>query len=313
MRVVVSEFMDETALTYFGDGFAVNYDPGLVDNRSRILEALSGAEGIIVRNRTQVNQELLNAAPGLKVVGRLGVGLDNIDLEACEKRGVEVCPAVGANTVSVAEYVLTTAMALTRSAYSSNAAMIAGDWPRAGLGKGGEVSGRTIGLLGFGGIAQAVAKRAKPMGMTVAAFDPYLPDTHPAWDGVENCTVNTLLGLADVLSLHVPLTEETANMIDSDAIEKMKAGAVLINTSRGGIVDEFALVKALKSGKLGGAALDVFASEPLTAEAGAKFSNTPNLILTPHIAGVTDEGNTRVSHLTVENVKRVLNRGRAWT
>ncbi|HIF10032.1 MAG TPA: hydroxyacid dehydrogenase [Sneathiellales bacterium] len=306
MRVVVSEFMDESALTNFGDGYTVNYDPGLVDNRARLFEGLSNADAIIIRNRTQVDSELLDAAPMLKVVGRLGVGLDNIDLEACKERGVEVCPAVGANTLSVVEYVIGTAMALTRTAYSSNAAMIAGEWPRSVLGNGGEVSGRTIGLFGFGGIAQAVAKHAKSLGISVAAFDPYLPEDSPAWDGVKNCTSEALLEIADILSLHVPLTKETASMIDSDAIAKMKSGAILINTARGGIVDENALVSALKSGKLGGAALDVFATEPLTADAGAKFADTPNLILTPHIAGVTFEGNTRVSYVTVASVVRVL-------
>ena len=309
MRVVVSEFMDEAALTKFGDGYTVNYNPGLVDNPAGLLEALSIADAIIVRNRTQVNIELLDAAPALKVVGRLGVGLDNIDLDACKERGIEVCPAVGANTLSVVEYVVSTAMALTRTAYFSNTAMIAGEWPRGVLGNGGEVSGRTIGLFGFGGIAQEVAKHAVSLGMSVAAYDPYLPKDNPAWDGVKTCTTDALLEIADILSLHVPLTKETADMIDSDAIAKMKSGAILINTARGGIVDENAVVSALKSGKLGGAALDVFATEPLTAEAGAKFVDTPNLILTPHIAGVTFEGNTRVSHVTVENVMRVLNGG----
>ena len=309
MRVVVSEFMDEAALTNFGDGYTINYDPGLVDNPAGLLKAMSDADAIIVRNRTQVNIELLAAAPALKVVGRLGVGLDNIDLDACKERGVEVCPAVGANTLSVVEYVIGTAMALTRTAYSSNDAMIAGEWPRGVLGNGGEVSGRTIGLFGFGGIAQAVAKHAVSLGMSVAAFDPYLPKDNPAWDGVKNCTTDELLGTADIISLHVPLTKETADMIDSDAIAKMKPGTILINTARGGIIDEAALVSALKSGKLGGAALDVFATEPLTAQAGAKFTDTPNLILTPHIAGVTFEGNTRVSFVTVENVIRVLNEG----
>lgn len=309
MRVVVSEFMDEAALTNFGDGYTVNYDPGLVDNPAGLLEALKDADAIIIRNRTQVNNELLDAAPNLKVVGRLGVGLDNIDLDACKERGVEVCPAVGANTLSVVEYVIGAAMALTRTAYSSNDAMIAGEWPRGVLGNGGEVSGRTIGLFGFGGIAHAVAKHAVSLGMSVAAFDPYLPKDNSAWDGVKNCTTDELLEIADILSLHVPLTKETADMIDSDAIAKMKSGAILINTARGGIVDESAVVSALKSDKLGGAALDVFATEPLTAEAGAKFADTPNLILTPHIAGVTFEGNTRVSFVTVANVMRVLNRG----
>lgn len=309
MRVVVSEFMDEKALKKFGDGVDIVYEPGLVDDRAGLLGSLSKADALIVRNRTQVNSELLDAGSRLKVIGRLGVGLDNIDLAECKARGVEVCPATGANTLSVAEYVIATAMSLVRGAYGSNEAMISGGWPRGQLGKGGEISGRTMGLFGFGGIARAVASRARSLGMSIAAYDPYLAASDPAWDGVRNCSADELLRVADVLSLHVPLTNETADMIDAGAIATMKQGAVLINTARGGIVDEQALVAALKAGQLSGAALDVFATEPLTAQAGAKFSGVPNLILTPHIAGVTDEGNTRVSHLTVENVIRVLKGG----
>lgn len=306
MQIVVSEFMDEHALKKFGDDVTVLYEPGLIDDRAGLLASVSGADAIIVRNRTQVNSELLDAGPRLKVIGRLGVGLDNIDMAECKARGIAVCPATGANTLSVAEYVIATAMSLVRGAYNSNEAMISGGWPRGQLGKGGEISGRTMGLFGFGGIARAVASRARSLGMSIAAYDPYLAASDLAWDGVRNCSAGELLQVADVLSLHVPLTDETADMIGADAIATMKQGAVLINTARGGIVDEQALVAALKVGRLSGAALDVFTTEPLTAQAGAKFSDVPNLILTPHIAGVTDEGNTRVSYLTVENVIRVL-------
>lgn len=309
MKIVISEFMDETALKEFGAGDRVQYAPGLVDDRPALLEAVADADALIVRNRTQVNTELLEAAPGLRVVGRLGVGLDNIDLDACTARNVVVHPATGANTLSVAEYVISATLSLLRGAYASNAAMIAGEWPRNAL-IGNEASGRCMGLWGYGGIARAVAERARALGMSVAAMDPYLPADDPAWVGIERCeTPADLLARADVLSLHVPLTDETRNMIDADAISQMRPGAVLINTARGGIVDESALVAALTSGALGGAALDVFNTEPLTAEAGKLFEGAPNLILTPHIAGVTNEGNVRVSSVTVENVKRELSNG----
>lgn len=309
MHVVVSEFMDEVALSDFGNDISVNYEPSLVDDRAGLFAALANADAVIVRNRTQVNQDMLDAAPRLRVVGRLGVGLDNIDLDACKSRDIAVLPATGANTLSVVEYVIGAALTLVRGAYFSNAAMIAGDWPRGTLGNGGEVSGRLMGLVGFGAIAQAVAERAKNLGMKVAAHDPFLPSDHPAWSGVESCSVEDLLEKADVVSVHVPLTKNTANMIDADAISRMKRGAVLINTARGGIVDEAALAEALKAGQLGGAALDVFATEPLTAEAGKVFAGVPNLILTPHIAGVTNEGNTRVSLMTVSNVAEALAKG----
>lgn len=305
MKVVVSEFMDEAALERFGPEVELTYDPGLVDDREALFAALSGADALIVRNRTQVDRALLEAGRGLRVVGRLGVGLDNIDLDACREQGVVVHPATGANTLSVAEYVISVTLSLLRGAYASNAAMIAGDWPRNAL-MGREASGRVMGLVGFGGIARAVAERARAMGMEIAAYDPFLPDDDPAWSGVRRCDIGELLGLADVVSLHVPLTAETRGLIDAEAISGMKPGAIVINTARGGVVNETALAQALRDGRLGGAALDVFETEPLTAEAGARFDGLSNLILTPHIAGVTQEGNVRVSAITVDNVKREL-------
>ncbi|ATI41572.1 3-phosphoglycerate dehydrogenase [Pacificitalea manganoxidans] len=305
MKVIVSEFMDEAALAGFGPQVDLTYDPSLVDNREALLAALPGAQALIVRNRTQVDQAVLDAAPDLRVVGRLGVGLDNIDMAACKARDVIVHPATGANTLSVAEYVISTTLSLLRGAYSSNDTMIAGQWPRNAL-IGLEASGRVMGLVGYGGIARAVADRARALGMTIAAYDPYLSEDDAAWAEARRCSIDELLGLADVVSLHVPLTDETRGLIDAQAIAGMKPGAIVINTARGGVVDEPALAAALREGRLGGAALDVFETEPLTAEAGAVFKDVPNLILTPHIAGVTDEGNIRVSAITVENVAREL-------
>lgn len=309
MKIVVSEFMDEVALAGFPETDRVLYAPGLVDDRAALLAELSDADAIIVRNRTQVNTELLTAAPGLKVVGRLGVGLDNIDLAACKDRGIEVCPATGANTLSVAEYVISAALMLVRGAYGSADDMCAGKWPRNAL-IGGEVSGRCLGLWGYGEIARAVAKRAQALGMDIAAHDPFVPAEDPAWSGIRRCeTGDELLACSDVLSLHVPLTDGTRNLIDAAAIVKMPKGAVLINTARGGVVVETDVADALRTGQLGGAALDVFETEPLTEDAAQKFKDVPNLVLTPHIAGVTQEGNIRVSSVTVENVKRVLQNG----
>lgn len=297
--------MDEAALRDFPEAWRVRYDPTLVDDRPRLLSALDTADALIVRNRTQVNAELLVRAPRLKAVGRLGVGLDNIDLEECASRNIAVLPATGANTLSVAEYVISAALQLVRPAYASNPAMIAGDWPRNAL-IGGELYGRTMGLVGYGGIARAVAERARSFGMRIAACDPLLGEDDPAWAESIRLDLDALLESADVLSLHVPLTPATRNLIDDEAIRRMKDTAILINTARGGVVDEAALADALRSKTIAGAALDVFASEPLTVEAGARFAGLSNIILTPHVAGVTVEGNVRVSTLTVENVRRVL-------
>ena len=301
MKIVVSEFIDEAALAGFNGVAEVVYGPELVDDRSALLAACADADALIVRNRTQVDRAVLDAAPQLRAVGRLGVGLDNIDIEACAERGVTVRPASGANTLSVVEYVISTALTLTRGAYTSNEAMIAGEWPRSAL-IGGEISGLVMGLIGYGEIARAVAERATALGMKIAAYDPFLPEDHPHWATAERCSLAEVLTKADVLSLHVPLTDETRNLIDSNALMQMKETAILINTARGGVVNETALAEALLEGRLGGAALDVFEAEPLTVEAAAKFAGIANLILTPHIAGVTQPGNIRVSAVTVANV-----------
>ena len=305
-KIVVTEFIDEAAIADHLADFSVVYDPKLVDDPGRLAGEIADADGLIVRNRTQVRPALLEAAPKLKVVGRLGVGLDNIDVEACRGRGVAVYPATGANGDSVAEYVIATAMLLLRGAYGASARVAAGDWPRADL-IGREIAGKRLGLIGFGDIARGTARRALSLGMVVCAFDPLLAPDDPAWrpDGrrIASASLDGLIAESDVISLHVPLTERTRAMIDAGAIARMKPGAILINTARGGIVDEPALIAALKAGRLGGAALDVFGAEPVGAAAGALFRDVPNLILTPHIAGVTVEANTRVSHVTAAAVR----------
>jgi (S)-sulfolactate dehydrogenase len=308
--VVVTEFMDEAAVARLAERYGTLYAADLVDRPADLAGALGDCRALVVRNRTQVRGALLDAAPRLKVVGRLGVGLDNIDLEACKGRGVAVCPATGANDVSVAEYVIATALVLLRGAYQSTAEVIAGRWPRNAL-IGREASGRRLGLVGFGAIARETAKRAAPLGMALAAYDPFVDAGDPAWAafGVQPMDLPALLAASDVVSLHVPLTPQTRNLIDAAAIAGMKRGAVLINAARGGTVDHAALAAALRDGRLGGAALDVFEQEPLTAEAAAVFAGCPNLVLTPHIAGVTEESNVRVSHVTVDNVIRVLESG----
>lgn len=303
--IVISEFMDETAIREGLADFDVVYDPTLVDRPEELRRLVKDARALIVRNRTQVRGGLLEAAARLRVVGRLGVGLDNIDVAACEARNIAVRPATGANDLSVAEYVICAAMQLLRGAYASTPQMLAGAWPRNVL-IGRETAGRVLGLVGFGAIARCTATLARALGMRIVAFDPYAPDPVFAAEGVARRDLPALLAEADVISLHVPLTAETHGLISTAALARMKRGAVLINAARGGVVDEAALAVALREGRLAGAALDVFDREPLTAEAAAIFAGTPNLVLTPHIAGVTEESNTRVSFVTVENVRKVL-------
>lgn len=303
--VVVSEFMDEAIATEVLAGFDLLYSPALVDDRGALLDAVADARALIVRNRTQVDAELLAHAPNLSAVGRLGVGLDNIDVDACRARDVSVFPATGANDVAVAEYVITAALILVRGVWSATPAMVAGEWPRTAL-MGRELAGRRLGLIGFGSIARQVARRAHALGMHVAASDPYVPADDAAWSLVENATAEDVAACSDVVSLHVPLTASTRHLVDADFLLRMRSNGVLINTARGGVVDESALIDALREGRLGGAAIDVFEHEPLDATRGAAFRNVPNLLLTPHIAGVTAESNQRVSRLTAESVARHL-------
>jgi (S)-sulfolactate dehydrogenase len=280
-EIVITEFMDEAAIKSVLAGRDVVYDPKLVDRPDELMQLVENARALVVRNRTQVRGALLESAVKLEVVGRLGVGLDNIDVNACKARGVAVYPATGANDVSVAEYVITAMLVLLRKA---------------------------LGLVGLGGIARETATRARALGMSVLAFDPLLPRDHAAWQLATSVSFEQLLERSDVISLHVPLTDSTKRMIGSSQIAAMRKGSVVINAARGGIVDEVAVIEALKSGHLGGAALDVFDTEPLDASAGAKFANVPNLLLTPHIAGVTEESNVRVSEVTAKMVLDHLTR-----
>ncbi len=308
--IVITEFMDAAAVADLTADFDVIFDPGLVDDRDRLLALVGSARAVIVRNRTRVDRELLDAAPGLIAVGRLGVGLDNIDLEACASRGVEVHPAVGANAAAVAEYVIGAILVLFRGVFNATTDVVAGRWPRADL-SGREVSGKRLALVGFGGIARILAAKAAALGMVVAAYDPFVAPEDPAWTAVERtASLDELLEGADVASVHVPLVPETRHLISAEQLGLLAPHGVVINTSRGGIVDEAAVVDALRSGRLGGAALDVFAAEPVDARGGAQFAGVQNLILTPHIAGITEESNERVSGLTAANVRRSLSEAR---
>jgi (S)-sulfolactate dehydrogenase len=307
--IVISEFMDQDAVDAVAQRYEVVYDAGLVDRPEELAGLLAEARALVVRNRTQVTAALLEAAPQLKVVGRLGVGLDNIDTAACAARGVAVCPATGANDLAVAEWVIASAMLLFRLAFSARAQVIDGLWPRNAC-MGRETAGKALGLVGFGNIAKETTRLARALGMRVLAYDPYVPADDPAWAGAQRFeSLPGLLAASDAVSLHVPLTESTRHLIDAAAIAAMKPGAILLNAARGGVVDEDALVGALRSGALGGAALDVYEHEPLTQEFGQRFTGLDNLILTPHIGGVTVESNERVSKLTMDNVVRVLEEG----
>jgi len=305
--VLISEFMDKGVAESLIADFDVYWDPDLWSKRDELKQQVESARAIVVRNGTLVNEELLDAAPNLKVVARMGVGLDNIDVEACKMRGIEVCPSIGANAVSVAEYVIATAMILLRGpAYFATPDVAAGAWDRPKFAGATEIAGRTMGIVGFGSIGQVVGAKARGMGMEVIAYDVMMPDDHPAWADARRVGLDDLVAESDVVSLHCPKLPETIDLIDKRQFERMKSEAVLVNSARGGIVNEADCAEALRTGQIAGAALDTLDVEPITPEVGALFQGINNLILTPHVAGVTKESNRRIAEVAAENVRRVL-------
>ena len=313
-KIVICEFMDERAVAQLSASHEVLYDAGLQKDPPRLLLEAAKCDALIVRNLTQVRGDLLaalKASGRCKVIGRLGVGLDNIDVPGCEAAGMAVIPATGANALSVAEYVITSAMLLLRGAYMCSSSVASGQWPRAAVSNGREIAGQTLGVIGFGSIGQLTAQKAKAMGMQVMACDAMLPQGAAvfAQNGVTQVGLDDLIKQADVVTLHVPLVDGpqglgTRGLLNAARIASMKRGAVLINTSRGHILDVAAVAAALRSGQLGGAAIDVFDVEPMPAN--ADLQDCPNLLLTPHISGLSFQSNERVSFLIAEKVLEKL-------
>jgi D-3-phosphoglycerate dehydrogenase len=267
------------------------------------MGALATANGLIVRSATKVTAAMLEAAPELSVVGRAGVGVDNIDLEAATARGVAVLNAPAGNTVSTAELTMALILAMVRGVAEADASVRRGEWARARF-KGSELRGRKLGLIGAGRIGGEVAKRCRAFGMDVIAYDPYLTDDRASELGVDRAGLDAVIERADVISLHVPLTDETLGMISKESIACMKRGTFVVNVSRGGVVDEAALAEALSSGHLAGAALDVYENEPL--EEGSPLREAPNLILTPHLGASTTEAQELVASEIAEAVRAAL-------
>tara|TARA_Y100001934_G_C12292333_1_gene745464 strand:- start:46 stop:1059 length:1014 start_codon:yes stop_codon:yes gene_type:complete len=304
--VVISEFLDEEAVDVLSAGFDVFYDPDLVNRTDELHERLQDCRGLIVRNRTQVRPPLLDAAPNLIIVGRLGVGLDNIDMEACASRDVRVQPARGTLEESVSEYVIGAMLVMLRQAmYGITEEVRTGTWPRTKV-IGREAKCQTLGLVGFGIIGREVAKRASAFGMRMLAYDPYVKEDDPLWTelGVTPASLNDVLSESDVVTLSVPRTDGTHHLIDGNALAKMKPDSMLINTARGGVVDDAALAEALKNGTIGNAFIDVFEDEPLPA--GNVFDGVENVTLTPHCAGLTDEALLRSSMMIANAVHDAL-------
>lgn len=261
------------------------------------------AEGLVVRTG-RIDATVMDAAPRLKVISKHGVGVDNIDLQAAAERGIPVLVATGANAVSVAEHAIALMLSCVKRIVTLDDGLRAGRWEKPGY-SGREIAGETLGLLGLGAISQATGRIGKGLGLALAAYDPYAPDS--AFDalGIVRCaSLEDLLERSNILSLHCPLTSQTRRIINADSIARMPEGAYIVNTARGGLIDEGALLTAIQSGHLAGAGLDTFALEPPAVD--HPFFAEPRIVLTPHIAGVTQEANARVGVEAVRGILQIL-------
>ncbi|MFZ5648142.1 MAG: hydroxyacid dehydrogenase [Bacillota bacterium] len=303
MKIIITELIWDEGIEILREVGDVTYDPGLWKSED-LLSSIGDADAVIVRNQTKVTKEFLAAGPKIKVVGRLGVGLDNIDLEACRQSGVKVVFARNANAVSVAEYVFAAMFGFSRQLDLATADVKKGNWSRKQFTLS-ELYGKTLGLVGVGEIGTRLASRAKAFGMDLIGYDPFLPPYELACSdfGVQLTGLKEVLTQADFLSLHVPLTDTTRNLINKETLAYMKPNAVIINTSRGGIINEADLYHALKNRHIAGAALDVLSKEP---PVGSPLLELDNIILSPHIAGLTEEAQVRTSVLVAREVSKVL-------
>ena len=276
--------------------FPITHEPDLWSRKEDLKSKLADATALVVRNRTQVTRDLIEAAPKLKVIARAGVGLDNIDIQAADENGVVVAAALGINAVAVAELTLGLAISLARSIVDRDKSTRSGEWNR---GAGSEISGKTWGLLGFGATGRAVARLLQGFGCEVLAFDPFVKSA----EGVKLTTLDEVISKSDVISIHLPATKDTTGLINRSLLEKMKKSALIINVGRGEVVNESELETALKDNVIAGAALDVRVSEPPRDDL---FKGLQNVILTPHIAGITKESQTAINRVLVSEIEAAL-------
>ena len=303
-RILISDDLSPEAKTILEriPGAQVDFRVGL--KPSELREIIGGYDALAVRSATKVTAEVLAAAPKLRVIGRAGTGVDNIDLAAATRRGVVVMNAPGGNSVSVAEHTLALLLALARQVSDASQSTRGGKWEKKKYSSGREVLGKTLGVIGTGNIGALVVQRAKAFGMKVIAYDPFLSEEAAAKLGVELVQLPEIFRRADAITLHVPLTEQTRNMVGAPQLAQMKPGALLINCARGGLVDEKAVAEALKGKKLGGAALDVFETEPPPAD--HPLFSCENFIATPHLGGSTEDAQQNVAVIVCESMVEYL-------
>ena len=299
-RILIADSLDPSGLALLEQSGAEVHQL-TAEERPRLPEILADYDALVVRSSTQVTADLLRAGTRLKVVGRAGIGVDNVDVEAATDLGILVVNAPTANLLSATEHTFALLLALARRVPEADASTKAGQWNRKLVGV--ELQGKTLGIIGFGRIGQRVAARARGFEMQVVAFDPFLDAAAARKLGVELLPLPELLRRADVITLHTPLTEQTRNLLDRERLALLKPGTLLVNCGRGGVVDEEALLAALESGQLGGAALDVFAEEP---PQDLRLVRHPRVVATPHLGAQTREAQERISTETAEMVLSAL-------
>ena len=298
-KVLISDKLSPTAVQIFKDrGLDVDFQPELGKDKQALAEAIGGYDGIAVRSATKLTEKVLGRANGLKVIGRAGIGVDNIDIEAATAKGIIVMNTPFGNSITTAEHAISLLLALARQIPAADTSTQAGKWEKSRF-MGVEITGKTLGVIGCGNIGSIVAQRAIGLRMKVIAFDPFLSPERAAELGVEKVDLDTIFARADFLTLHTPLTDKTRNIISADALSRMKKGVRIINCARGGLIDEVALKEALETGHVAGAALDVFAEEPATDN---PLFGVPNLICTPHLGAATTEAQENVALQVAEQM-----------
>lgn len=299
MKVLACDGIHEDGLALFREAGwdVVVSDP--IKDTAALASALKGVDAILVRSATKVPAEALAEAANLRVIGRAGAGVDTIDVEAATERGIAVMNAPDGNTLAAAEHAISLLFALARHIPRADAGMKAGEWPKNGL-TGFELEGKKLGVIGLGRIGGTVARKAQGIGMEVAAHDPFLPASAAGKGSVPLKTLEELLAWADVVTLHIPRTKETTNLLSEANMRAMKKGAYLVNAARGGLVDEAALLALIEEGHIAGAALDTFVTEPLPADSPLRAN--PKLILTPHLGASTSEAQQAVSTILARQI-----------
>ena len=302
-KVLVSDKLSETAVQIFRDrGIEVDFDPSIGKDKDKLLSVIDQYDGLAIRSATKATEKIINAASNLKVIGRAGIGVDNIDRAAASKKGVIVMNTPFGNMITTAEHAIAMMFAVARQIPEASASTHAGKWEKSKF-MGVELTGKTLGVIGAGNIGGIVCERALGLKMKVVAYDPFLSQERAEKLGVQKVDLDELLARADFITLHVPKTEQTSNILNAEAIAKMKPGVRVINCARGGLVDEVALAEALKSGHVAGAAFDVFEVEPATDSA---LFNLPNVVCTPHLGAATTEAQENVAVQVAEQMSDYL-------